>query len=107
VKVRVENPPAQIAAGMLAKVTLPAGDSYRATVVPKDAVVTRGPASFLFRVNGQSTVDEVPVETGSSSGSWIEVRGGIHPGDKVVTRGNERLMPGTAVDATPIEYGMP
>ena len=107
VKVRVGNPPGQIAAGMLAKVTLPAGDSYRATVVPKDAVVTRGPASFLFRVNGQSTVDEVPVETGSSSGSWIEVRGGIHPGDKVVTRGNERLMPGTAVDATPIEYGMP
>lgn len=108
VKVRVSNPRGQIAAGMLAKVSFPAGESYRATVVPKDAIVTRGPASFLFRVNGEDKVDQVAVETGSSSGSWIEVRSGeIRAGDKVVTRGNERIMPGMAVEATLLEYQTP
>jgi RND family efflux transporter MFP subunit len=108
IKVRVSNPRGQIAAGMLAQVSFPAGESYRATVVPKDAIVTRGPASFLFRVNGENKVDQVAVETGSSSGSWIEVRSGeIRAGDKVVTRGNERIMPGMAVEATLLEYQTP
>lgn len=107
VKVRVRNPGGRIAVGMLAKVSFPTGEAYRATVVPKDAVVTRGPASFLFRVNGQNTVDEVPVETGSSSGNWIEVRGDVSSGDKIVTRGNERLMAGMPVEATLLEYRAP
>jgi RND family efflux transporter MFP subunit len=107
VKVRIKNPKHRIAAGMLAKVSFAAGETYRATVVPKDAIVTRGEARFLFKVNGQGTVDELPVQTGGTAGNWIEVKGDVRTGDKIVTRGNERLMPGMPVEATPIEYRTP
>jgi len=37
------------------------------------------------------------VTTGIGEGDWIEVRGPIQAGDKVVVRGNERLRPGQEV----------
>ncbi|MGH9649120.1 MAG: efflux RND transporter periplasmic adaptor subunit [Terriglobales bacterium] len=107
VKVRVANQRRRLAAGMLAKVSFPAGETYRTTVVPKDAIVSRGASRFLFKVNGSGTVDEVPVETGAGVGAWVEVRGSVSAGDKVVTRGNERIQPGQAVQAAPLEYKGP
>ncbi len=107
VKVRVSNPRRRLAAGMLAKVSFPAGDPQRTTVVPKDAIVSRGSSRFVFKVNGTGTVDEVPVETGAAAGVWVEVRGNVSAGDKVVTRGNERIQPGQPVEAAPLEYKGP
>ena len=106
-KVLVSNRSGRIGAGMLAAVSFPAGETYRATMIPKDAVVTRGPRQFVYRVNGDNTVEELAVETGSGAGAWIEVRGGVLAGDKVVTRGNERLRPGQPVQASVIEYERP
>ncbi len=107
VKVRVANSRRRLAAGMLAQVSFPAGDTQRTTVVPKDAIVSRGSSRVVFKVNGSGTVDEVPVETGAGAGVWVEVRGNISAGDKVVTRGNERIQPGQAVEAAPLEYKGP
>ena len=107
VKVQVKNERRRLGAGMLAKVSFAVGETYRATVVPKDAIVSRGEARFIYRVNGSGTVDEVAIETGAAAAAWIEVRGDVRAGDKVVTRGNERLQPGQPVEATPIEYRAP
>ena len=108
VKVRIRNRGARVGVGMLATVSFPAGDTYTATLVPKDAVTTRGPQKFIYRINGQSTVERVSVEIGVGVGEWIEVRGGdIRPGQRVITRGNERLVPGQPVQAQPLEYALP
>lgn len=106
-KVRIPNSRGRIGVGMLAQITLPEGDSYRATVVPKDAVVAKGPQKFVYLMNGDNTISEVPVETGSGVGSWIEVAGPVQAGQKVVTRGNERLMPGQPVQGQPLEVPLP
>jgi len=106
-KVTVRNPGGRIGAGMLAQVSFAAGEVYRATVVPKDAVISRGQQKVLYRVNGNNTVEEVAIETGAGAGVWIEVNGPIRPGDRVITRGNERLAPGMGVSATPLEYKVP
>jgi multidrug efflux pump subunit AcrA (membrane-fusion protein) len=92
---------------MLAQISLPEGDPYRAVVVPKDAVVTRGPQKLIYLVNGDNKIAEVPVQLGSGVGSWIEVQGGVQAGQKVVTRGNERLMNGQAVQGQPLEMRLP
>ena len=47
------------------------------------------------------------MESGSAAGAWIAVRGEIRPGDKVITRGNERLIPGQVVEGSPQEYPGP
>ena len=106
-KVRIPNRRGRLGVGMLAQVAFPVGKSYRATVVPKDAVLRRGPQEFVVLMNGDSTVSLVPVETGQGVGSWVEVRGPIEAGRKVVTRGNERLQPGQVVQGKPLEYRLP
>jgi RND family efflux transporter MFP subunit len=107
VKVLVGNPRGVIGSGMLAQVSFEAGETYPTTVVPKDAVISQGPAKFVFRLNGNNTVEMIAVETGAGAGVWLEVRGNLRPGDKVITRGNERLRPGQAVQAAPLEYERP
>ena len=106
-KVRISNRRGRIGVGMLAQVVFPAGKSYRATVVPKDAVIRRGPQEFVYLVDGNSTVSMVPVETGQGIGAWVAVEGPVQVGQKVVTRGNERLRPGQPVAGTPLEYQLP
>ena len=106
-KVRISNEEGRIGAGMLAQVALPAGEAYNATVVPKDAVILRGAERRVFVVNGDDTVKPVTVDTGSGVGSWVEIKSGLAPGARVVTRGNERLRPGQAVQPEPAEYPLP
>ncbi|MFQ5788967.1 MAG: efflux RND transporter periplasmic adaptor subunit [Acidobacteriota bacterium] len=106
-KIRVRNKDGRIGAGMLAEVTFPAGEAYRATVVPKDAVITRGERRFVYLLNGDSTVNMVPVKTGVGVGAWVEVQGPVRPGAKVVTRGNERIRPGQKVQGHRLEYALP
>ncbi|MEK7863669.1 MAG: efflux RND transporter periplasmic adaptor subunit, partial [Chloroflexota bacterium] len=93
VKVRIGNRDGRIGVGMLAQVSLPAGESYRATVVPKDAVIRQGTEQVVFTINGSGAVDRAAVTTGAGLGEWIVVEGPVRPGQKVVTRGNERLQP--------------
>jgi RND family efflux transporter MFP subunit len=107
VKVKIVNKEGRIGVGMLAKVSLPAGESYRATVIPKDAVLTRGDQRFVYLLNGDSTVDMVPVKTGAGVGRWVEIQGALEPGAKVITRGNERLRPGQKVQGERLEYTQP
>ena len=107
VKVTIPNEAGLIGAGMLAQVALPAGEAYSATVVPKDALIIRGADRRVYVVNGDDTVELVNVETGAGVGSWIEIRAGLAPGARVVTRGNERLQPGQAVRSEAGEYPLP
>ncbi len=107
VKVVVENRGGRIGAGMLAQVSFAMGEITAATIVPKDAIVRQGSRTIVYRVNGDNTVEPVPVETGAAAGVWIAINGAIRPGDKVVTRGNERLQPGQPVRAVPLEYELP
>jgi RND family efflux transporter MFP subunit len=107
VKVRVRNEDRRIGVGMLAQVSLPLGEPYRATLVPKDAVVSQGPRQIVYRINGDDTVEPVGVRVGRGIGAWIVVEGPLEAGARVVTRGNERLIPGQPVAGTPLEYDRP
>jgi multidrug efflux pump subunit AcrA (membrane-fusion protein) len=92
---------------MIANVSLAASDSRRATIVPKDALITRGSQRFVYVVESDQAVKMLPVTTGIGVGNWVEVKGPVTPGTKVVTRGNERIRPGQQVIAEPIEYPAP
>jgi len=107
VKVRIANSEGRIGVGMLAEVWLPAGDSYRATVVPKDAVITRGLENFVFLLEEDDTVRRTPVQSGDGLGAWIVVQGGIEPGQRVIVRGNERLQEGQTVAGERMEVARP
>lgn len=109
VKVGLANPDGRIGVGMTAVVAFAAGESRPATVVPKDAIVTQGEQRLVYRVEASEdgeVVQPVTVRVGGGVGQWVEVEG-IAAGDRVVTRGNERLFPGMAVAPKPEEYKAP
>ncbi len=106
-KIRISNRRNRVSAGMLAQVSFQAGDAYQATMVPKDAVVTEGRRKMVYLLNSNNTVRSVPVQTGEGAGSWVAVTGPIRPGQKVITRGNERLRPGQMVQARLLKYKSP
>lgn len=115
VKVQIENADGLIGIGMSATVAFPGSEARIATVVPKDAIVSQGPQRLVYRVEDgppgedgspSQVAGAVPVVLGSAIGEWIEVNG-IEQGDRIVTRGNERLAPGSAVIVEPIEYAEP
>jgi RND family efflux transporter MFP subunit len=106
-KVTIPNSDGRIGVGMLAQVSFPLGQTLQATIVPKDALVRQGPQELVFLMNGEGAVSPIPVERGQAVGSWVEVRGPVQPGMKVVTRGNERLRPGQTVQGESLEYPLP
>jgi RND family efflux transporter MFP subunit len=107
VKVSITNSDGRIAVGMLARVFLPVGAPEDAVIVPKDAIVEQGNQTVLFRVGAEGAVERVQVETGSAAGAWVAVDGDLQPGDRIVTRGNERIFPGQSVEAEVMEYELP
>ncbi len=96
VRVLLDNPGIAIRAGMEAVATFDLAERFNALMVPKDAVVTAGDRSLVYRVNeGKAFPVSVTVE-GYHDG-LAAVGGALKAGEMVVIRGNERLMPGQDV----------
>ncbi len=107
IKVRVPNRELRIGVGMLARVDLPLGRKDEALLVPKDAIVRQGERQFVYKIKGDDTIASVDVTVGRGVGAWVVVEGPLKSGERVVTRGNERLQPGQAVAGRPLEYELP
>ncbi len=107
IKLSLANPQGRIAVGMLARVTLPIGDPYTGTLVPKDAVVTQGTQQFVYLLSEDDSVRRTAVRSGVGVGEWVQVEGPLQSGDKVVIQGNERLQDGQKVRAEQLEYPLP
>ncbi|MEJ2084403.1 MAG: efflux RND transporter periplasmic adaptor subunit [Acidobacteriota bacterium] len=107
VKVAIDNPGGRIAVGMLAKVFLPVGETIEAIIIPKDAVVEQGNQKFVYRIKDDQTAERINVTVGAPAGAWIVVGDALEAGDRVITRGNERVFPGQPVEPEKLEYALP
>jgi len=99
VEVEVKNPQGQIRPGMTGRVVLRLGEPRPERLVPKDALVPRGPRTLVYAVVEGAAV-EVPVEVVGYKGDRAAVRGPLPPGAPVIVRGNERVRPGQPVQVT-------
>ena len=98
VRISADNPGWVV--GSPVRVALPNSDPRQLVAVPRDALVLRGSEMFVLRVTPENLVEKVRVDTGIGLGSMVEVIGELSGGDRVVTRGAERLQPGQAVTVT-------
>ena len=80
-----------LAAGNTVQVELPLGQPQRRLAVPRDALIIRADALYLFRVSSDQRAERVDVKAGLADGDWIGVEGKVAPGDEVVVRGGELL----------------
>jgi RND family efflux transporter MFP subunit len=96
VRVELANPGFKIRSGMEARATFSLGTQRNALLIPKDAIVTAGTNRLVFLV-ASSVAQPVPVQVIGYYDGNVAVEGPLKPGDRVVIRGNERLMPGQPV----------
>ena len=96
-EIRVAAEDASWVIGSPVRVALPNSDLRKLVAVPRDALVLRGTETFVLRVTPDNVVEKISVATGIGLGNLVEVIGNVHGGDRVVTRGAERLQPGQSV----------
>ncbi len=94
-RVALDDP--SLTVGVPVEVGLPSAAPHGAVAVPRDALVLRRAGAFVMRVTSDATAERVPVEVGQAQDGFVEVGGGINPGDLLVVRGGERLQPGQKV----------
>lgn len=87
--------------GSAVRVGLPSDMAARTVAVHRDALVLRGEGTYLFRVNADNKAERLTVRTGTSIGEWVQVIGDVKAGDRLVTRGAERLRDGQEVELDP------
>ncbi|MGD9597891.1 MAG: efflux RND transporter periplasmic adaptor subunit [Steroidobacteraceae bacterium] len=96
-EVRITLAPGAWPIGAAVRVELPNGPARRAITVPRDAVVLRQGAAYVFRVGAGDKAERVDVRPGTGRNDLVEVVGKLAPGDRIVVRGAERLQPGQRV----------
>jgi RND family efflux transporter MFP subunit len=83
--------------GSPVRVELVGASQQAAITVPRDAVIQRQGAAYIFRVDQKNTAQRIAVRVGAGRDSDVEVTGDVHAEDRVVVRGGERLQPGQSV----------
>ena len=96
-EVRLNVDPAMWTVGESVRLSMPTAEAKEVLTVPRDALVLRREGTFVYRIDDELVAEQVGVLTGLGAGDLIEVIGDIRAGDRVVTRGAERLASGSRV----------
>jgi len=96
-KAEIDNAARKLRPGMFASIHLATAQRPDALVVPESAVVwdTQGP--FVWRVGKDQTAARAPVELGVRHDGLVEVTAGLVAGDRIVSAGTNKVIPGRAV----------
>jgi len=96
VKARIPNPEHKLRPGLFAKIILEISSRKDALMVPEDAIVYDRDGTFVWRIVDGEAV-RAPVELGIRQPGRVELREGVHSGDRVVSAGTHKLRPGSLV----------
>jgi len=72
-----------LAAGDTVQVELPLGEPQRRLAVPRDALIIRADALYVFRVSTDRRAERVDVKAGLADGDWIGVEGKLQRESRV------------------------
>lgn len=86
--------------GLFAEVRLPGSGRYDAVLIPDSAVGSDQSEKFVYVVNAENQIVRKPVQLGPIVKGLRVIRSGIDGSESVVTRGLQRIFPGSNVDPT-------
>ncbi|MGQ8365502.1 efflux RND transporter periplasmic adaptor subunit [Glaciecola sp. 1036] len=99
VRAIIPNPERKLKPGLLMTVTIQA-NPRQALIIPEEALIPSGNKNFvlvLSNKNGASTVERRQIELGTRRAGEAEIVQGLSAGDKVVTHGITKALPGAEV----------
>ena len=86
-RVSVENPDGFLKPGMYIEATMHPDPRPDVLVVPREALIRNGTETIVITEVGHGHFRPVRVTAGVRSEHWVEVRSGLHKGDRVVVSG--------------------
>jgi multidrug efflux system membrane fusion protein len=102
-KATFENKENALWPGQFVNVALTLTRQAGALVVPSRAVQSGQKGPYVFVVKADETVEARPVVPGIADGRDVVITSGLQDGERVVTDGQLRLVPGARVDVKPAE----
>jgi RND family efflux transporter MFP subunit len=83
--------------GTAVELDVPTNLQRLALTAPRDALVIRSGHTYVMRVNADDTVEQIEVVVSDPLVDPVEINGYLHPGDRLVVRGAERIANGAHV----------
>jgi HlyD family secretion protein len=99
VTLTIANPGADLPPGANINAAIRCRTAPKATTIPKETLRREGDISGVFRLEEGNKVAWVPVETGISNVSRIQIKSGLKPGDRVALATDVPLRNGAVVKA--------
>jgi membrane fusion protein (multidrug efflux system) len=99
----VPNPDRRLKPGMFTRVNLVVGTEPRALFVPMQALTAEGQVTHVWVVGPDEKAEQRTVEVGQYQNNWAQILSGLHPEDRVVTAGLQKLRPGVPLKISPYE----
>ncbi|WP_448657860.1 efflux RND transporter periplasmic adaptor subunit [Sphingomonas sp. CJ99] len=93
----IRNPDGFLTPGMFGRARLLGSGTYRAMLVPEEAVVTDQTRKLVYVLGKDNKIEPRPIETGPPVEGLRVVKEGLNQNDKVVTTGITTLQPGMVV----------
>ncbi len=97
VRVILSNAKGLFKPGMFARVAIETDRIPHATVVPREAVQHDKDGDYLMLVDASNKVHRCQIVTGASDSTYIAIKSGLVPGDKVVTMSASALRDGQTI----------
>jgi membrane fusion protein (multidrug efflux system) len=97
VKAKLDNSDARLRPGLFAKVDLGVATRENVMILPEEAILLRVDGPVVFLLSDDHRVERREVEVGISRDGFVEVVAGLSPGDRIVARGQSRLVDGELV----------
>lgn len=94
------NEDLRLVPGQMVNVGVTLRDLPNALVVPRDAVNAGPDSSYVYVVDKVSRAVQVPVTVLHDDGKNAAIAGNVKPGDRLITEGQMRVVPGATVEVS-------
>jgi membrane fusion protein (multidrug efflux system) len=107
VKARLDNAAGRLRPGLFARADLGVAERTGVAMVPEEAVLQRSDGAVVFVLRDDGRVERRSIRTGIIRESRVEAVSGLRVGERVVVRGQARLVDGLAVDVRDADGAKP
>jgi membrane fusion protein (multidrug efflux system) len=104
VRALIANPERMLKPGVLMRVEL-LRNPREAAMIPEEALLHLGRDHFVLLVGEKNVAERRQVDIGARRPGLVEVVKGLVPGDRVITRGNDKVRPGQTIEVLAVDDG--
>jgi multidrug efflux system membrane fusion protein len=93
-----ENKDLELASGLFVRVRIPVNKAYQALMIPERSIAVDQSVKYVYVVGGDNVAVRTTIEPGRQQGAMRIVLAGLKAGDRVITRGLQRVRPNQKVE---------